>query len=106
MRSRALANSVEHHLTPVSESSSILACASTSSSSSQYLPKQNWTYSSSSATLKDAMIISLRRHNVRNPFTNQRLEFGELSSQFQIAQWDIKKPVNVSKMSGQRISFA
>ena len=103
IRTRALANSVEYHLTPASTSGffSVRACMDTS-----YEPKQHWVYNSSNIGYKDALIIQLRRQNITNPFTSKRVNIGELSSQFDIVQWDIKKPVNVSKMSGQRISFA
>jgi len=86
---KALANSVHNHLTPNRSS--------------------GYSYNFSNVSVKDAMIIGLRRMNLRNPINSRRLNFdfmGELSREFHIFQWEIKKPQNVSKMSGQRISFA
>mmetsp|Transcript_9732 Transcript_9732/g.12639 ORF Transcript_9732/g.12639 Transcript_9732/m.12639 type:complete len:654 (+) Transcript_9732:104-2065(+) len=88
---KALANSVYNHLTPNTRSGS------------------GYSYNFSNVSVKDAMIIGLRRMNLRNPINSRRLNFdfmGELSREFHIIQWQIKKPQNVSKMSGQRISFA
>jgi len=88
---KALANSVHNHLTPNTRSGN------------------GYSYNFSNVSVKDAMIIGLRRMNLRNPINSRRLNFdfmGELSREFHIFQWDIKKPQNISKMSGQRISFA
>lgn len=103
VRTRAMCYSVEKHLKIQSSSNIFTGCNS--------VEEKMMVYNTSSTnSFRDRMIISLTRQNIKNPFTKKRLDcrgfLGELSPQFQNERWNIKRPQNMSKMSGQRVSFA
>lgn len=58
---------------------------------------------------KDALIMSLTKQGIKNPFTSRTIEYsflGKVSENIDIRPYAIKKPLNSSKMSGHKITYA